>query len=218
VKLNQADILPWHQGGEIASLVAALYDPMFKDYGYKEVEIFDLTAAALLVSPQACAFQPLSLDVITAGGNNLGQTAVVPDRAPNTQVCLQPLAKLVRQALNDSFFGSAPPAASPSIEPLIGTWTGSVFNGGPAMQMSITIEPSCRLGQLCGQFDISTVSCSGTFTWVGMEGDLYQFQAGDKTAACGEGKDYLRPQADGTLIYISRGDYGKTNGTLQRVP
>ena len=86
------------------------------------------------------------------------------------------------------------------------------------MQISITIEETCQLGQTCGQFDIQTVSCSGTLTWVGMDGELYQFQAGDKTEACGEGVDYLLPQTDGTLMYISRGDYGETKGVLHREP
>ena len=49
-----------------------------------------------------------------------------------------------------------------------------------------------------------------------MDGELFQFAAGDKTEACGEGIDYLQPQADGTILYISRGDYGETKGTLQR--
>jgi hypothetical protein len=51
-----------------------------------------------------------------------------------------------------------------------------------------------------------------------MDGELYQFQAGDKTAGCGEGIDYLVPQTDGTVMYISRGDYGETIGILQREP
>jgi len=101
---------------------------------------------------------------------------------------------------------------------LIGTWTGSVSNNGIEMQISITIEETCQLGQMCGRFDISTVSCSGTLTWVGMEGELYQFQAGEKTAACGEGIDYLLPQTDGTIMYISRGNYSETKGALQKEP
>ena len=84
------------------------------------------------------------------------------------------------------------------------------------MQISITIDETCQLGQMCGHFEITTVSCSGSLTWVGMDGDLYQFQASEKTEACGEGIDYLVPQADGTVLYISRGDYGETKGVLQR--
>ena len=51
-----------------------------------------------------------------------------------------------------------------------------------------------------------------------MDGELYQFKAGDKTEGCGEGIDYLDPQPDGTVMYISRGDYGETKGILQKEP
>ena len=47
---------------------------------------------------------------------------------------------------------------------------------------------------------------------------MYQFQASEKTEECGEGTDYLLPQADGTVVYISQGDYGETTGVLQREP
>ncbi len=53
-------------------------------------------------------------------------------------------------------------------------------------------------------------------TWVGMDGELYQFQASDKTAGCGVGIDYLAPQVDGSVLYVSRGDYGETKGILQK--
>jgi inosine-uridine nucleoside N-ribohydrolase len=218
VIFHKEDILPWHTGDEKANLAANIFDKLFYEYGYKQVEIFDLGAAVIMVKPEVCVFQPLHLDVITDDGVTSGQTVVVPNGKPNIQVCLNPNATLIRQALNDSFSGSSETLDIPSITPLIGTWTGSVFNNGFEMQISITIEGTCQLGQVCGRFNISTVSCSGTFTWVGMDGDLYQFQAGDKTAGCGEGIDYLLPQPDGTVIYISRGAYGETNGALQRAP
>jgi purine nucleosidase/pyrimidine-specific ribonucleoside hydrolase len=218
VILRQEDILPWHQGDEKANLVADPYDIMFNNYGFEKVEIFDLTAAALMVRPELCVFQSLHLDVITDSGNTLGQTVVVPNREPNIHVCLEPSVNLVKQELNDNFSSTTEPLEIPSIDPIIGTWTGSVFNNGFEMQISKTIKETCQLGQMCGQFNISTVSCSGTLTWVGMDGELYQFQAGDKTEGCGEGIDYLFPQTDGTIMYISRGDYGETKGTLQREP
>lgn len=218
VLLRQEDISPWHRGGPKATLVADLYDPMFTDYGFKTVEIFDLTAAVIMATPDLCIFKPLRLDVVTGDGNTVGQTAVVQSGKPNIQVCLEPSVDRIKQALNDRFSGTGQTLEIPSIEPVVGTWTGSVFNNGFEMQISLTIEDTCQPRQKCGQFDISTVSCSGTLTWVGMDGDMYQFEAGDKTPACGEGKDYLLPQKDGTVIYISRGDYGETNGALQRAP
>lgn len=218
VILRREDILPWDQGDEKAQVVADLYTIMFDDYGFESAEIFDLTAAVLTARPELCAYEALYLDVINERGNNLGQTVVVPDHEPNIHVCLEPNVDLVKQDLNDSFSGPAEPLEMPSIDAIVGTWTGPIVNNGFEMQISITIEETCQLGQLCGQFDIPTVSCSGNLTWVRMDGDLYQFQAGDKTEACGEGVDYLLPQTDGTLMYISRGDYGETKGILQREP
>lgn len=216
VTLSQEEIRPWHAGDKKAQLVAGLYDPMFAQYGFKTVEIFDLTAAVIAARPELCKFQPLHLDVITDRGNSVGQTRVDPSGAANIQVCLQPDVIQIKQELDSSFSTHQETGNPPSIAPLIGAWAGTVTNNGFEMQISITIEPDCKLGQPCGKFDISTVACSGTFIWVGMEGDLYRFKAGNKTAACGEGVDYLQPQPDGTVLYISRGDYGETQGTLQK--
>jgi len=218
VIVHKADILPWHTGDEKANLAANIFDKIFNEYGFKEVEIFDLGAAVIMVKPEVCVFQPLHLDVITDEGITSGQTVVVTNSDPNVQVCLNPNAVLIMQALNDSFSSTKKTLEIPPIAPIIGAWTGSVSNNGFEMQISITIKETCQLGQLCGQFEIPTASCSGTLTWVGMDGEMYQFQAGNKTQGCGEGSDYLLPQPDGTIMYISRGDYGETKGILRREP
>ena len=103
VILHQDDILPWRQGDEKANMVADLYDIMFNKYGFKTSEIFDLTAAVIMVQPKSCVFQPLHLDVITDGGNTLGQTIVVPNTEPNIHACLEPNADQVEQNLNETF-------------------------------------------------------------------------------------------------------------------
>jgi len=218
VIFHKEDILQWHNGDEKAKLTAGLYDIMFNEFGFEQAEIFDLGAAVIMSKPETCTFQPLNLEVITDDGITKGQTVVVPNGKPNIQACLNPNAILIMQALNDSFSSTKKTLKIPSVDPIIGTWTGSVLNNGFEMQVSITIEETCQLGQMCGRFNISTVSCSGTLTWVGMDGQLYQFQAGEKTAACGKGIDFLLPQTDGTIMYISRGDYGETKGALQREP
>ena len=218
VILHPADVALWHAGGEAADLVADLYDIMFEDYGFETVEIFDLTAAAVMATPGLCAFQPLHLEVVTEEGNTLGQTVVVPGAPPNLQVCLQPEADLIQEALDRALSSGEGPVALEVPDGLIGTWQGSASNKGFEMRISVVLEAPCRLGQVCGRFDIPTVGCSGTLTWVGMEGDLYQFQAGEKSGGCGEGADFLSPQEDGSLAYISRGDYGETTGILHRAP
>jgi purine nucleosidase/pyrimidine-specific ribonucleoside hydrolase len=97
------DILPWHQGDEKANMVADLYETMFINYGFKSTEIFDLTAAVIMVHPEFCVFQPLHMDVITSESNNLGQTIVVPNTKPNIQVCLEPNVDQIKQNLNETF-------------------------------------------------------------------------------------------------------------------
>lgn len=103
VMLRREDILPWRQGDEKANMVAELYDLMFSYFGMKTVEIFDLTAAVIMVQSEACNFQPLHLDVITDNGPTLGQTIVVPNTEPNIHVCLEPKADQVKRNLNEIF-------------------------------------------------------------------------------------------------------------------
>ncbi len=218
VKLSQADILPWHQGNDVANLAADLYDIMFNDYGFESAEIFDLTAAVIMREPETCIFQPFSLDISVEPGDTFGQTAIVAGGEQNVLVCIEPNRELIIQALNERFADGSENKPSTLIDSLIGTWRGIVKNKDFEMQITIKLEQSCQLGEECGTFDISTVSCSGTFIWIGMDGELYQFQAIDTSAACGAGKDYLQPRADGSVLYLSRGDYGETKGVLYKVP
>ena len=103
VLFSQEDILPWRQGDDKANMVVDLTDIMFNTWGLKTAEIFDLTAAVLMVQSELCNFQPLHLDIITYNSPILGQTFVVPNMEPNVHVCLEPNADQVRQNLNETF-------------------------------------------------------------------------------------------------------------------
>ena len=103
VLLSQEDILPWRQGDEKANMVVDLYDIMFNTWGLKTAEIFDLTAAVIMVQSETCPFQPLHLDVITDNGPTLGQTLVVPNTEPNIHVCLEPDVDRVKRNLDETF-------------------------------------------------------------------------------------------------------------------
>jgi inosine-uridine nucleoside N-ribohydrolase len=103
VILRQKDILPWRQGDDKANMAADLYNIMFNDSGLKTAEIFDLTAAVIMVQSESCSFQPLHLDVITDDGPTLGQTLVVPNIEPNIHACLEPNADQVIQNLDETF-------------------------------------------------------------------------------------------------------------------
>jgi inosine-uridine nucleoside N-ribohydrolase len=103
VLFSQEDILPWRQGDDKANMVVDLTDIMFNTWGLKLAEIFDLTAAVLMVQSESCNFQPLHLDVITDTGPTLGQTIVVPNTEPNIHVCLEPNVDQVKQNLYETF-------------------------------------------------------------------------------------------------------------------
>jgi inosine-uridine nucleoside N-ribohydrolase len=103
VLFSQEDIQPWRQGDDKADMVVDLYDNLFNTWGLPLAEIFDLTAAVLMVRPELCNFQPLHLDIITGDGPTLGQTFVVPDNEPNVYVCLEPTVDQVKQNLYATF-------------------------------------------------------------------------------------------------------------------
>ena len=103
VLFRQEELQPWRQGDNKANMVVDLTDIMFDTWGLKTAEIFDLTAAVLMVQPEFCTFQPLHLDVVTENGPMLGQTLVVPNTEPNIYVCLDPNVDQVRQNLNETF-------------------------------------------------------------------------------------------------------------------
>jgi purine nucleosidase/pyrimidine-specific ribonucleoside hydrolase len=221
VIFEKGDIEPWHEGDQKARFSADLYDIMFDEYGWAEAEIFDLGAAVIMIEPDACEFVPLHLDVITEDGDMLGQTVDNPDAEPNINVCLDPDADLIMQVLNDVFSGapgSSDPPGDPSIDPVAGSWSGIVVNDGLEMEITITVDESCRLGSECGRFEIETIACSGVLSWVGMDGERYEFEASELTETCGEGSDYLSPRADGTVEYHWKGDSGEATGILRREP
>lgn len=109
------------------------------------------------------------------------------------------------------------PGTPPSTFPLAGTWTGIAVNGTARFSVTITINPACAVGVTCGTFNIPIVPCSGTYVMVGKQNDQYEFRMENKSATCGEGKDYLQLLPDGTLKFISQGNFGENDGILTLV-
>lgn len=111
---------------------------------------------------------------------------------------------------------ASPTTSIPSPFPLAGNWSGTAVNGDMQFEVMITIEESCMMGGDCGAFSIPIVPCSGIYVLAGEEKNVYEFEMKDKSPTCGEGIDYLQLQPDGTLKYISRGDYGVNEGILAK--
>ena len=103
VLFSQHELHPWRKGGALANLVVDLMDILFNTWNMKTAEVFDLTAAVLMVHPEMCRYQPLTLEVVTEDGPNQGQTKVAPGGAPNVYVCLEPDVKAVKHNLLESF-------------------------------------------------------------------------------------------------------------------
>jgi len=103
VIINIEDTRLWRVGGKTASYAASLYDISFNEYGMEVTEIWDLLAAVVMVDPELCGFQSLSMDVITEDTSMAGKTVLVADGQPNVSVCLYPDPDLVRQSMIDVF-------------------------------------------------------------------------------------------------------------------
>ena len=82
------------------------------------------------------------------------------------------------------------------------------------MHLIIKLEEACNPGSVCGNFNLPQIPCSGTYVLASENDGTYEFNITNKSAGCGTGKDYLQLLPDGTLQYISRGDYGETKGAL----
>ncbi len=105
---------------------------------------------------------------------------------------------------------------SVDVSNIAGTWTGSAANAGFQMQITITVLASCTPDQICAHFDNPTLPCSGDFAFVKMTNGMYEFQAERTQGTCGIARDFLQGQPDGSLLYLSQGDFGETRGLLHR--
>ena len=104
VTITQQDTNQWRTGGPISDLAADIYD-MLLGGPEAEMAIWDLMTAAIMLEPDLCEFQSLSLQVMTDEGNTSGQSAILPKGVPNVDVCLEPNAYLIRYTLNEIFSG-----------------------------------------------------------------------------------------------------------------
>ena len=106
VLISKQDTGRWRAGGRMADFAADVYDGLMDTTGTQSFSIWDLMAAEIMVNPELCGFQALHLEVVTAEGSTLGQTAVVPAGTPNINVCLEPDVALIKQTLIDGFSSS----------------------------------------------------------------------------------------------------------------
>lgn len=102
VNARMADTSQW-RGGKPGELAAKLYDQLLGGSSTKEMGLWDVMTAEIMLHPELCGMVPLHLKVITDPGNTYGQTLVLADGKPNTQVCLKPDVAGIKQTLIEAF-------------------------------------------------------------------------------------------------------------------
>jgi hypothetical protein len=104
--------------------------------------------------------------------------------------------------------------------PLAGTWSGVVsFTYEVAHQATVTIDPYCEAGLVCGSFELAEVPCAGKLTLVGQASAVapYEFAQSDLTGHCTEGvRTFLKLLPEGTLQYTAVGLFDNETGVLSR--
>ena len=160
-----------------------------------------LTAFIIVFILAACAF-PTQKPAPATPKNQLPTSA--PTNQPATPTPQPPTSVPTTQ----------PTPTQPPVFPLSGAWSGTAKNGDYMMNVTIILQPVCKIGEVCGTYYLS-LPCSGSFALVGEQDGVYEFQAVNKSASCtGEGKDYLQLLSNGDLQYTSKGAYGETQGEL----
>jgi len=103
VLISKEDTRQWRLGSGVSNFAADIYDMLMNNWNEKEVSIWDLMTAAIMVKPDLCSFESLHLEVMTDEGQHSGQTVTVPGGSPNVNVCLEPDITLIKQTLIDVF-------------------------------------------------------------------------------------------------------------------
>lgn len=97
-------------------------------------------------------------------------------------------------------------ATSQSIDTISGTWIGTAKSGDFEFGVRFEVGEKCSLGDACGTFDFPDISCSGTLAITKIDGNVFEFQASDRTSGCDpspDNRDSLELLPDGTLLFIS---------------
>jgi hypothetical protein len=118
------------------------------------------------------------------------------------------------------FFLGFFPMSQNGIDAISGTWLGTAKSGDFEFDVRFEIGKFCKIGSVCGTFDFPAISCSGTLTITEIDGNLFRFQANDRTSGCfttPDIQDSLQLLPDGTILYTSKSSsYPETRAILKR--
>jgi len=99
---------------------------------------------------------------------------------------------------------------------LAGSWSGAAYNDGHQFDYKMWFDSGCKLGEVCGSFDLPDINCSGKVSIISISGDKYFFKTSGLSTGCGGTtyEEYIDPFNSTTLRIRSEGDYGVTLATL----
>jgi hypothetical protein len=111
-----------------------------------------------------------------------------------------------------------PAAAGPSLDPLAGSWSGTVQTSDKTFTISFNLSQGCQLNAKCGDFFIPDFDLGGDVMFTTVEGDKYIFVVSNLSQEVGAAayEEWLRVINNNELEYYSRGEYGTSTGTLTR--
>jgi inosine-uridine nucleoside N-ribohydrolase len=190
--------------------------------------IWNTITVTAVTNPENYYWTYDGVDVITEPGEFLGQTIPLNNGAFHTRFATGTDYEAVMDLLFALFRGDPPtwePAAADTsdqrwdtgaeqvISGLGGTWEG--FTGD--FRIIFTIQPECRLNQVCGSFEISEFALTGDIAFVSITGDIYEFRVSNLSADVEPAEyEYLELRGDGRLNYFSQGSGQTSRAILDR--
>jgi hypothetical protein len=169
----------------------------------KWAKIVGLAAAAVVVLALVLFFGFVSPLPEDKDGSTEAQGPVDQADAPSKEVTIQTGGSI----------------GADDLDALAGTWSGTAGSSDGEFDITFRLKEGCSLYMVCGTFNIPEWGCSGDISFVGVDGDKFEFRASTKIG-CGDDEsayeEWLRPVGSSKLEYYSRGDYGVSQGTLTR--
>jgi inosine-uridine nucleoside N-ribohydrolase len=193
--------------------------------------IWNTITVSAVTNPENFYWTYDGVDVVTEPGEFLGQTIPLNNGSFHTRYATgadyEAVMDLVFDVLRGDPLAWEPAAADTSgqrwdppvaggekmVRDLGGTWEG--FTGD--FHIIFTIQPECRLNQVCGTFEIPEFSLEGDISFVAIEGNIFEFVASNLSAQVEPAEyEYLELRGDGRLNYVSQGSSQTSRAILDK--
>jgi len=188
--------------------VAAMWNQQWGWSNNNGFLIWDTITATAVTDPENFHWVNDGVDVITEPGDFQGTTIPLNDGSQNIRYATGADYQAIMELLLATFRGDEEKLHAPSAElitELGGTWKGQTAN----FSIIFNLASPCELGVKCGTFEIPDFSLSGDVTFIGVDGNIYEFKTSNLSYVVEGGGEvtyeYLQVLPDGTLKYYTSG-------------